>query len=184
MVITSVSSNMRAAGDYSVNSRYNVVVLGRCEDSGAEKPTPQHTLVQFFGVGLTCIQASYPGAKLLEIQATSPCGWAVDNPLDLSNLKIICVLKDGRAATIHSVGWGEFGPIQISDQPWTSDEIVEWPFRRDPVSSFLKLRHAGYTGKCSSCVLRKPEHPKIKEPYHIYAMEDGSWSWTELWESC
>ena len=87
--------------------------------------------MQFAGSGLERIQASYPGAKVLEIQTTPYRGGFVDNPLELSKLKMTCFLEDDRTAIIKSVRWAEFGPVEVSDQYWGGDEVVFWPNQLD-----------------------------------------------------
>jgi hypothetical protein len=167
-VITTVSSSR---GDwYVLTQRTNIHI----EAPNVEKADLPLSWVQFAGSGLTRIQNFYPSAKVQEIHATPYRGGCVDNPLELSKLKIICVLENDRTAIMKSVGWGEFGEIQVSDECWAGDEVVFCPFRLDPVSSFLKLRNAWYKGKVSMCTMRKPEHLNIKERYRIYTMEDGS----------
>jgi hypothetical protein len=164
------------------------------EPSGAKDPHPVDDLIHpripiplpwltFANIGTKLLEAAYPlGVQLLEIQAVPLVPGPVTGPFQLAQMKIVARVAVEKAsdndvshytAILTSIGWGEFGSIEISVEPWLGDVVIEWPIKLDLLEAFGLMQAAGFTDPIEAMTLRQPLYSGLKEPYYIFSFPDG-----------
>jgi hypothetical protein len=135
--------------------------------------------LSFADIGIKLLEATYPlGVQLLEIQATPLIPGPVTSPFQLGQMKIVAsvaIAKDvaHNTAILTSTGWGEFGAVETSLEPWLGDVLVEWPIKLELLQAFGLLQDAGFSSPVDAVTLRQPLYPGIDEPYYIFSFPDG-----------
>ena len=127
-------------------------------------------ILSFLGVvniAVRLVTEEYPGAELYEGDGISPSG-PTTNPQDVNSWRFVFRVPDNKTAFIHTTEWGEFGPIQLIDQPWLEDRVIPWPFEMDIVTADELLKNAGYTGPYTTVTVRWPLYPGVNEPSYIF----------------
>lgn len=133
----------------------------------------------FANIGIKLLEAAYPlGVQLLEIQATPLAPGPVTSPFQLGQMKIIASVEISKiiahnTAILTSTGWGEFGAIETSLEPWLGDVVVDWPIKLELLEAFGLMQAAGFTDPIDAMTLRQPLYPGLEEPYYIFSFPDG-----------
>ena len=171
----------RSKGEF-LRTQITTIKIDRKDIKRAELPISWE---DFVDTGIKLIQKEHRSAILSEILATSYSTWSTDNPLDLSQLKIYCVVKNrkiSKTITIESTGWGSFGPVTISTESNEENDVLAWPVKINLVDAFVVFREEGYKGKVMSCSVKRPfdigrnERDDVEgtreEAYFVFELEE------------
>lgn len=135
----------------------------------------------FVNIGINLIQKA-AGANesvvLLEADATPTDNQPVSSYWGLNALRVVCRVGANKTGIVQSTGWGEFGPVQISPQPWLEDMDIAWPMSPEMGmdEAWDILNKSGYNGLVDQCTLRQPVYPGMDQAFFIFGGSGGFWA--------
>jgi hypothetical protein len=132
-------------------------------------------------IAVRLVRDQYPDAELYEGDGTPPNG-PTTNVQDVTSWRFVFRLPNNRTALIHSTDWGEFGPVEVVDQPWLEDRVIPWPIEMDITEAAQLLQHGGHTGPFGAVTLRWPLYPGSNQPYYIFGMTDGTYVFVGIYD--
>ena len=97
--------------------------------------------------GINKIKEKYPDAQLHDVDFRPPVPRACESPYDLSSLTVDCivVVSDGKQlASVRTVGYGPFGPIELRERPLDDRRNIQWPVKMDIPEADELMKKAGF----------------------------------------
>ena len=95
--------------------------------------------------GINKIKEKYPDAQLHDVDYRPPVPRSCESPYDLSSLTVDCLVSDGKQlASVRTVGYGPFGPIELRERPLDDRQNVGWPVKMDIPEADELMKKAGF----------------------------------------
>ena len=104
--------------------------------------------------GINKIKEKYPDAQLHRVDYRPPVPGPCDNPYQLSSLTVYCQVNDGKQfASVSTVGYGPFGPIELREILLDDRKNIEWPVKMDITEADELMKKAGFKGPYTGATL-------------------------------
>lgn len=95
--------------------------------------------------GINKIKEKYPDAQLHAVDYRPPVPRSCESPYDLSSLTVDCLVSGGKQlASVRTVGYGPFGPIELRERPLDDRQNVGWPVKMDIPEADELMKKAGF----------------------------------------
>ena len=122
--------------------------------------------------GIKKIKGTYPDAQLHDVDYVSPSNKPVDNPYELSSLTVYCEVDGGKQlASVSTIGYGPYGPIELREKPLDDRQFFEYPVKIDIPEADEAMKKAGFTEPYTSATLDSSILPGgDKEPNYTFNM--------------
>ena len=95
--------------------------------------------------GINKIKEKYPDAQLHDVDFRPPVPRSCENPYDLSSLTVDCLVNDGKQlASVRTVGYSPFGPIELREKLLDDRRNIQWPVKMDIPEADELMKKAGF----------------------------------------
>ncbi|KXH50424.1 hypothetical protein CSIM01_05482 [Colletotrichum simmondsii] len=118
--------------------------------------------------GLEIIKKQYPSAQLLTAEGSSP---GAEGPYQLTNVRLTASIDGNKTATIHSLGYYDFGPVQTGPLR-VGVTGFNWPVKINSTDAFSILRKDGYKQPVERLVLSQPVIRDLEQPLYTFIVGD------------
>ncbi|KAK7178405.1 hypothetical protein PSPO01_15551 [Paraphaeosphaeria sporulosa] len=153
-----------------------VIITGETQQPNAtESRSHVPMIIGFLGrveIARRKVLEKYPTAALYYVQASTKNPRGVNCPYGLTHMEVIFRLHNG-VASVTSIGYDEFGPIEVRQGPIVGNANIDWPVSMDATIADGILKEQGHTGNYYALALRKPLFPGVDEDYYIFSMVHG-----------
>ena len=123
------------------------VFIGLADGPGVELtpdgliPPPRERIER----GINKIKEKYPDAQLHDVDYRPPLPRSCESPYDLSSLTVDCLVNDGKQlASVRTVGYGPFGPIELRERLLDDRQNIQWPVKIDIPEADELMKKAGF----------------------------------------
>lgn len=122
--------------------------------------------------GINKIKEKYPDAQLHDVDYRPPVPRPCENPYDLSSLTVFCQVNDGKQfASVRTVGYGPFGPIELRERLLDDRQNIEWPVNMDIPEADEFMKQAGFKQPYTGATLDFSILPGgDREPNYTFSM--------------
>ena len=97
------------------------------------------------GQGIHKIKEHYPDAQLHDVDYRPPNNRPCENPYELSSLTVYCEVNGGKQlASVRTVGYGPYGPIELRKRLFDDRKHIEWPVKIDIPEADELMKKAGF----------------------------------------
>ena len=122
--------------------------------------------------GINKIKEKYPDAQLHDVDYRPPVPRPCDNPYELSSLTVYCQVNSGKQfASVSTVGYGPYGPIELRERPLDDRQNIEWPVKIDITEADELMKKAGFKEPYTGATLDFSILPSgDKEPNYTFSM--------------
>ena len=124
------------------------------------------------GQGIKKIKETYPDAQLHDVDYRSPVHRPCENPYELSSLTVYCEVNGGKQfASVRTVGYGHYGPIELRERLLDDRQNIEWPVKMDIPEADELMKKAGFKEPYTGATLDFSILPSgDKEPNYTFSM--------------
>ena len=96
-------------------------------------------------LGIEKIKETYPDAQLHDVDYRPPVPGPSENPYQLSSLTVYSQVNGGKQlASVSTVGYGPYGPIELREKPLDDRQNIEWPVKLDITEADELIKKAGF----------------------------------------
>ncbi|KAK1530624.1 uncharacterized protein CCOS01_05727 [Colletotrichum costaricense] len=114
--------------------------------------------------GLDIIKKQYPDAQLLTAEGSAP---GAQSPYQLANVRLSARVDGNKTATIHSLGYYDFGPVETGPLRLGVTPF-NWPVKINSNDAFSILRKDGYKQPVERLVLSQPVIRDLDQPLYTF----------------
>ena len=118
------------------------------------------------------IKEKYPDAQLHDVDYRPAVPRECENPLELSSITVYCDVNGGKQlASVHFVGYGPLGPIELRERLLDDRQNIEEPLKMDILEADELMKKAGFKGPYTGATLDFSILPSSdKEPNYTFSM--------------
>ncbi|EXF74494.1 hypothetical protein CFIO01_01972 [Colletotrichum fioriniae PJ7] len=118
--------------------------------------------------GLEIIKKQYPDAQLLTAEGSAP---GAQSPYQLTNVLLSARVDGNKTATIRSLGYYDFGPVQTGSLSLGASPF-NYPVKINSNDAFSILRKDGYKQPVERLVLSQPAIRDLDQPLYKFTLGD------------